>query len=144
MTSIRNFAYAAFLAFTALNIAPTLASAQEPAHGKFTLTHEVHWGNAKVPAGDYEFSFNPDSGLRMLNLSKVSGAPTGYMLMVPDMEEAKPSDVSRLVLESTPAGSYVSAMHLPESGMTLYFTVPSRSTEKQIAKAATTAPALGH
>jgi len=34
MTSIRNFAYATLLALTALNFAPRLASAQEPARGK--------------------------------------------------------------------------------------------------------------
>ena len=66
MTSIRKFAYAALLAFTALNFAPSLASAQEPARGKFTLTHDVHWGNASVPAGDYRFSFDPDGASRML------------------------------------------------------------------------------
>jgi hypothetical protein len=47
------------------------------------------------------------------------------------------------VLETTPSGSYVSAMHLPEFGMTLEFAVPPHATERQIAKAATTAPALG-
>jgi hypothetical protein len=143
MTSIRKFAYAMLLAFTVLNYAPSLASAQEPARGKFTLTHEVHWGNAKVPAGDYEFSFDPDTGAHMLSLSKLSGARAGYMLLVPSTEDAKPSDLSRLVLETTPDGSYVSAMQLPEFGMTLLFNVPSHATEKQIAKAATTAAASG-
>ncbi len=125
---------------TALNFAPSLASAQEPAHGKFTLTHEVHWGNAKVPAGDYEFSFDPDGATRMMYLTKLSGARTGYLVRVPTTEDAKPSDQSRLILESTPDGSYVSAMQLPEFGMTLHFPVPSH-TERQIAKAATTATA---
>ena len=73
MTSIRKFAYASLLAFTALNIAPSLASAQEPARGQFTLSHEVHWENAKLPAGDYAFSFDPYSGSRMLIVSKLSG-----------------------------------------------------------------------
>jgi hypothetical protein len=142
MTSIRKFAYATLLAFTALNFAPSLASAQEAAHGKFTLTHEVHFGNAKVPAGDYEFSYDPDA-TRMLTLSKMSGARAGYMLMVLSTDEAKPSDLSRLILETTPQGSYVSAIQLPEFGMTLHFNVPSHAAEKQIAKAATTAAASG-
>ena len=71
MTSIRNFVYAALLAATALNFAPSLASAQEAASGKFTLTHEVHLGNATLAAGDYAFSFDPDNGTRMLTLSKL-------------------------------------------------------------------------
>ena len=143
MKTIRNYVYAALLAVSALNFAPSLASAQEPAHGKFTLTHEVHWGNAKLAAGDYAFSFDPDNGSRMLSLSKLSGARTGYMVLVPDTEDTKPSDQSRLILEATPDGSYVSAMQLPEFGMTLHFTVPSHTPERQIAKAATTAAASG-
>jgi hypothetical protein len=142
MTSIRNFAFTALLAFTALNFTPSTASAQEPAHGKFTLTHEVHWGNAKVPAGDYAFSFDPDGTSRTLTLNKLSGERHGYLIMVPAADNAKPSDLSLLILESTPSGSYVSAMQLPQFGMTLRFTVPTR-TEKEIAKAATVAAALG-
>jgi hypothetical protein len=143
MTSIRKFVYAALLAVTALNLAPTLASAQEPARGKFTLTHEVRWGNAKVPAGDYEFSFDVDGISPLLTLSKISGAPAGFMLLVPMTEEIKGPAVSRLVLESTSDGSYVSAMQLPEFGMTLHFVVPNHTTERQIARAATTASASG-
>jgi hypothetical protein len=143
MTTIGKFAYATLLAFTALNFAPGLASAQEPAHGNFTLSHQVHWGNAKVPAGDYEFFFDPDAAAHLLRLNKLSGAHAGYMLLVPTIEEAKSSDLSRLVLQATPDGSYVSAMQLPKSGMTLYFSVPSHPTEKQIAKAATMAAAVG-
>ncbi|MGP0020996.1 MAG: hypothetical protein ACLPHP_20675 [Candidatus Sulfotelmatobacter sp.] len=143
MKNIRNYVYAAILAASALNLSPSPASAQEAARGKFTLTHEVHLGDAKLPAGEYEFSFDPDSGSRMLNLSKVSGNFTRFIVLVPDTEDAKPSDRSRLVLESTPDGTYVSAMQLPEFGMSLYFTVPSHPTERQIAKAATTAVVPG-
>jgi hypothetical protein len=143
MKTIRNYVYAAILAATTMNFAPTLASAQEPAHGKFTLTHEVHWGNAKLAAGDYAFSFDPDSGSRMLTLSKLSGTRAGYMVLVPDTDDAKPSDANRLILEATPDGAYVSAMQLPEFGMTLHFTVPSHAPERQIAKATTAAAASG-
>ena len=142
MKTIRNYVYAAMLAASALTFAPSLASAQEPARGKFTLTHDVHWGSAKLSAGDYAFAFDPDNGSRMLSLSKLSGARAGYMVLVPDTEDSKASDMSRIILEATPEGSYVSAMQLPEFGMTLRFAVPSH-TERQIAKAATTAVASG-
>ena len=142
MKTIRNYVYAAMLAATALNFAPSLSSAQEAAKGKFTLAHQAHLGNATLAAGDYAFSFDPDNGSRMLNLSKLSGARTGYMVLVTDTEDSKPSDQSRLILEATTDGSYVSAMQLPEFGMTLRFAVPSHP-ERQIAKAATTAAASG-
>ena len=59
MTTVRKFVYAALLAVTAMSFTPSPAAAQEPAHGKFTLTHNVNWGSAVVPAGDYEFSYYP-------------------------------------------------------------------------------------
>ena len=141
MKSIRNFAYAILLALTMLNFAPSLAAVQEPASGKFTLSHDVHWQSAFVPAGDYQFSFMPDGVSSLLVLRKLSGASAGFMILVPDIEKAKPSDVSKLLLETTSAGSYVSAMQLPEFDMTPRFGVPSQTAEKQIAKAATTAMA---
>jgi hypothetical protein len=141
MTTIRKFVYATLLAAAALNIAPALASAEEPARGKFTLTHDVRWGTAKVPAGEYEFSYDPDSLTPVLTLKKIDGVRTGFMLLVTTTNESKPSDLSRLMLESTPDGSYVTAMQLPDCGMTLHFTVPSHA--EKMAKAATTVAAAG-
>ena len=141
MTTIGKFVYAALLAATSLNFAPTLASAQEKAQGNFTLKHDVRWQNALVPAGDYHFSLNSDGVAGVLTLAKLSGARTGFMLMVHDTDDAKPSDLSRLLLESTPEGSYVSAMQLPEIGLRLNFTVPPHTIEKQMAKAPATATA---
>jgi hypothetical protein len=139
MKSIRNYVYAAALAVAALSLVPNLASAQERPHGKFTLAHEVHWGGATLPAGDYAFWYAPDSGSHTLTISKLSGARASYMVLVPNTEDARSSDTNRLLLVVTPGGSYVSSMHLPEFGMTLHFTVPSHTTEKQIAKAGATA-----
>ena len=130
MSTIRKFAFTALLAVTSLNFAPSLASAQERANGNFTLTHDVRWQNALVPAGDYRFTLDSDGVAGVLTLSKLSGARTGFLLMVHDTDEAKPTDRSRLVLETTPEGTYVSAMQLPEFGMTLNFTVPTQPAEK--------------
>lgn len=143
MISIRRFAFSALLAVTTISLAPTIASAQEPARGKFTLTHAVNFGKAKVPAGDYQFTFDHNGISSVIVLSKVSGAPAGYMVLVPTIEETNASSVNRLMLETTSDGSYVSAMQLPEFGMTLHFNVPRNAAEKVIAKAATTAAASG-
>jgi hypothetical protein len=137
MSSIRKFVYAALLAVTSLSVAPTLASAQE-AHGKFTLTHDVHWQTALVPAGEYRFSFDSDGPAGVLVLSKLSGARSGFLVTVHDTDETRGSGPGLLLLESTSDGSYVRAMKLPEVGMTLRFTAPATSTEKQMARAVTT------
>jgi len=141
MTLIRKFGFAALLAASALSLTPVAASAQQPAHGKFTLPHDVRWGSAQVPPGEYEFSFDPENPSPVLVLSKLSGVPAGFLMLVPFPGDSRPSDVNRLVLESTPDGSYVSKMQLPEFGMTLEFAAPWHAAEKQKAKAVTTASA---
>jgi len=137
MSSIRRYVYAALLAITTLSFAPTLVSAQSPARGKFTLPHEVHWQSAVVPAGEYEFKYDPNDRAGVLTLSRMSGARVSFMVLVYDTDEARTNDLNRIVLESRPAGSYVSEMQLPLFGMTLRFAVPAAAGEKQMAKATT-------
>jgi len=137
MSTIRRFAYATLLAVTSLNFAPSLASAQDRAQGTFTLTHDVRWQNALVPAGEYRFSLNSGGVAGVLTLSQLTGARTGFMFVVRDTDEGKPTDRSRLVLETTPQGMYVSAMQLPGFGLTLHFAAPAQSAEK-LAKVGTT------
>ena len=99
------------------------------------------FGNTRIPAGDYEFSYDPQNTAPFLNLSKMSGPRGGFIILVPSTEGAATRHGSRLVLASSASGSYVSAMELPESDLTLHFYTPSGAAEKQIAKAATGAPA---
>ena len=124
MKLIRKFAYAAVLTLSALNFAPSLASAQDAA-GTFTLTHEVHWQNAIVPAGKYRFTVGGGGPAQLLTLSKITGSGAGFMLLVTDLAISEPSDLSQLVVVSRPSGSFVSKMQLPEFGMTLHFAVPA-------------------
>ncbi len=142
MKTLRKLGYAALLAATIFNYAPTFASAEEPSRGHFKLTHDVHWENAVVPAGEYAFSYDPDSLTPVLTITKIDGPRASFMLMVPGKDENSQKDANSLVLESTPTGSYVSALKLAESGVTLHFWVP-RATEKQLAKAETTASTSG-
>ena len=135
MTSIRTFAFAALLAAVTFIIAPSSASAQQPARGHFTLTHEVLFGNTRIPVGDYEFSYDPQNTAPFLNLSKMSGPRAGFIILVPSTEGTSRRHGSRLLLATSPSGSYVTAMELPDCDLTLHFSTPSRAAEKQIAKA---------
>jgi len=141
MISIRKFTLAALLAAATFTIAPTSASAQAPARGHFTLTHDVLFGNTRIPAGDYVFSYDPQNTAPFLNLSKMSGPRAGFIVMVPSTEGIPTRHGSRLVLASSASGSYVTSMELPECDLTLHFYTPSGAAEKQIAKAITGAPA---
>jgi hypothetical protein len=141
MSFLHRFVYATLLAFTAFNLAPSLASAQAPASGKFTLPHDVYWQSAFVPAGEYRFNYDPGSGLGVLTVSSVNGTHAGFMFIVRDEEATKPTDLSRLLLEKTAAGSYVEALQLPEFGMTLHFAAPSSVNQKLVTMAAAGASA---
>jgi len=140
MKSIRRFAYATVLTLSALNFTPSLASAQDAA-GTFTLTHEVHWQNAVVPAGKYRFTMGANGPSELLTLTKITGTGAGFLLMVTDTEASQPSDLSRLVVVSRPNGSFVSTMQLPEFGMTLHFSVPPELREIAQSAGTTTASA---
>jgi hypothetical protein len=132
MTSIRRFVYAAALTLTAFSFAPSLASAQE-ARGRFVLTHEVHWQTTLLPAGEYEFSFQPDGPSEMLFVRKLTGSGPGFLMLVNDVTETKPSHADHLLLVAREGKSFVSALDLPEAGVTLHFAVPSET--RQVATA---------
>jgi hypothetical protein len=143
MKSIRKFAYAAVLTLTALNLAPSLASAQDEG-GRFTLPHEVNWQNAVVPAGDYRFSLQPMGPSEMLTLTRTSGKPASFMLYAKDVDVDTGSETARLVIQKSKSGtSYVSAMDLPQFEVTLHFAAPANSgkevAEMRTASAATSA-----
>jgi len=142
MKSIRKLAYAAVLTLSALNFAPSLASAQDAA-GSFTLTHDVHWQNAVVPAGRYRFTVAGSGPAQLLTLSKITGGGAGFMLLVTDSETSEPSDPSELVIVSRPSGSFVSKMQLPDFGMTLRFAVPAELREVAQAVGAPAATSAG-
>jgi hypothetical protein len=127
MKSHRKFAYAVVLLLSALSFEPSPASAQNAA-GAFTLAHEVHWQNAIVPPGKYRFTIGSSGPAEMLTLRNLSGSAS-FMILVVDTEESLPSDSSQLELVPRSAGSFVSAMRLPEYGLTLHFTVPAETHE---------------
>jgi hypothetical protein len=134
MRSLRNLAYAAVLTLSAFNFSPSLATAQD-ARGSFTLSHDVRWQNAVVPAGEYRFSVENKGPSELLMLRRICGSPVGFMLLVTDTEtESKVAITpSRLLLVSQSGKTYVSKMDLPQFRITLHFAVPAEIPEKQVA-----------
>ncbi len=134
MKSFRKFACTAVLTLGALSLMPSPAAAQT-ANGSFTLSHDVHWQNAVVPAGTYRFSLEPKGPSGVLMLRNLGGAHEGFMILVNNVGRSRPSDLDRLVLESRAGKSFVRSMELANFDMTLQFTVPSDSTKKELALA---------
>jgi hypothetical protein len=139
MKSIRNFAYAALLAVSALSLSPSTASAQSEG-GTFTLAHDVRWQNVIVPAGEYRFSLQPSGPSQLLRLTRMTGAPASFMLLVTDMEETTGTEKARLTINSAAGTRYVSAMDLPEFQIVLHFAPPA-GAGKEVAMVRTSAAA---
>jgi hypothetical protein len=140
MKAIRKFAYSAVLTLSALSFTPAPASAQDAA-GTFTLSHEVHWQTAVVPAGKYHFTLGSSGPGEMLTLRKLTGDGAGFMFLVMDIDDAQPTEPSQLVVVPRSKGSFVSAMQLPEFGVTLHFAVPAETRELAQTVATTTTTA---
>jgi hypothetical protein len=141
LSPFRRWLYVALLGLTTLNFAPATA-AQTSMRGKFTLPHDVHWENAIVPAGDYQFSLESDT-IEVLRLDELNGAHAGFTFVVREEATAERKEVSRIMLETTSEASYVTAMQLPAYGRALNFNVPASIAKKQVAKAASPPSALG-
>jgi hypothetical protein len=142
MSSLRKFIYASLLVLTTLNLASALASAQT-SRGRFRLNHSVLWGKAIVPAGEYAFNYSAEGPTGLLRLTKLDSPHAGFMFLVTDAEESRPSDTNKLTLQRISTGSYVRAMTLADDRIILYFAPPPRSAGRVIAAVATQSLASG-
>ncbi len=131
MRSLRTFAYAAVLSLSIFAVQPTPAAAED-AHGTFKLDHEVHWQQAVLLPGEYSFSARSVGSAEFLQVRGLDRPHNNAMLLVRDVETLQPDLGSRLVLVSRDGNSYVSAMDLPELGMSFRFPVPVEVAPKPV------------
>ncbi|MGB7330703.1 MAG: hypothetical protein WBD25_04900, partial [Terriglobales bacterium] len=117
------------LTMSIFSIQPTLAVAED-ARGVFTLSHEVHWQNNVLRAGDYAFTLKTIGRPMFLVLRGLNGTGTDAMMLVSDIETPKSDEISRLVLVSRNGQSFVSSLELPNYEMTLHFNVPGENPSK--------------
>jgi hypothetical protein len=111
------------LAIGALGVSANSAYAQSAA-GKFTLTHETHWGNVLLSPGVYTFSLQSPSLPAAIMVGKAGSAQIAIVL--PDAVSAENlRESGRLVLTRNDAGeSFVSALYLGDLGLSLHYPAP--------------------
>jgi len=115
-----------FAAVTGLGLLSAPALAQDAA-GKFTLTKEVRWGSAVLPAGDYQYSLEHRAGALLL-LRNTNGQ-MGAIVLVKSTTAVNDQGPARLVLERSGDGWFVSSMVITDIGEELSFGAPSLRTE---------------
>ena len=128
MKSIRNFVYAAVLTFSALNFAPSLASAQEEG-GSFTLAHEVHL--AKCGGAGGRVPILPSTHGTFRNAHPNQNLPANQRRSCCYAKDTDARIQFRASTARNPGRSseraFVSAMDLPQFEVTLHFAVPANS-----------------
>jgi len=109
--------------------------AQSTASGKFTLTHETHWGDMLLTPGDYTFSLQSQSLPAPIMFGRAGTSLVAVVLPQAVSAEKLTGD-SRLVLNRSESGeSFVSALYLGDIGLSLHYAPPkAQSTPSETAK----------
>src|SRR5258706_8529692 len=105
MLVIAAFARAAFW------VSATAASAQLVCKGSFTLSHEVRWQNATLPAGDYTFVMQSLGSPSRITLK----GPNGYQFITALVENKTDSNQSMLIVENLARRSTIAELRLSDS-----------------------------
>jgi hypothetical protein len=131
MKSLRNrvLTIAAFaLAAVCASAAP--ASAQLACKGNFTLSHEVRWQGATLPAGDYTFEMQSVATPSLITIK----GPDGARYITALVADQKVSDRSMLIVENRGSRSTVSELRLSPLGITLRYAVPKAPKNVELAQ----------
>ena len=129
MKSLRMLVIAVF-ALAAVCASAVPASAQGVYKGSFTLTHEVRWQNAKLPAGDYTFEIKSIS----LPATLTVRGPDGSMFVTSMVVDQKPSERSMLIVENRGSSSAISELRLAELGKSLRYSTPKAPKDVELAQ----------
>jgi hypothetical protein len=114
---------------------PNQATAQNMVNGSFTLSHEIRWQSATLPAGDYTFSTPSLAGGEPLLVRGPKGASFQLPAVVSHNHSDRPSV---LILERLGTTFFVREMDLNEIGLQLSYTVPKfPKTEHELAQGPT-------
>jgi hypothetical protein len=131
MTSLRNrMLVIASFALAAIFASATPAAAQQAFKGSFTLTHEVRWQKATLPAGDYTFEMKSVSVPSLITLN----GPNGYQFIPALVANERDSEQSMLVIETHGSISAVTELRLSSIGRTLRYAAPKAPKDVELAQ----------
>jgi len=131
MTSLRNrMLVIASFALAAIFASATPAAAQQAFKGSFTLTHEVRWQKATLPAGDYTFEIKSVSVPSLITLKGPNGSSFIPALVAND----RVSEQSMLVIETHGSISAVTELRLSSIGRTLRYAAPKAPKDVELAQ----------
>ena len=109
----------------------TVAGNAQPSFvGKFTLAHEVHWGQAVVPAGEYSIRMDSVAGPAKIMSASGDWAVYTQSPMIADSEKGG----TYLTVTTEGNERRVRSLNLPELGKSMIFAPLTKSEREEIAK----------
>jgi hypothetical protein len=130
MESLRNrlFVIAAF-ATAAVFASAVPASAQSALKGSFTLSHQVRWQNATLPAGNYTFEMKS-----LADPTLILRGPHGSQFIPALVADVKSTDMSMLIVENRGNESFVRELRVAPIGRSLRYSVPKAAKDVELAQ----------
>src|ERR1700730_13302052 len=107
------------------------SAAQSVCGGNFTLSHEVRWQGATLPAGDYTFSMKSIEAPSRITLRGPNGVAF-VAALVADRDNS--SDRSVMTIEQRGGMSVVRELYLAPIGLRLRYAVPKHLKDQELAQ----------
>ena len=117
------------LALTAVFASAVPASAQVAFQGKFTLSHQVRWQNATLPAGNYTFEIQSLATPRI-----VLRGPNGPQFINGFIADQKAVGQRMLVVENRGNQSCITELRLAPTGRSIRYSVPKAPKDVELAQ----------
>ena len=109
------------IALIAVCASPAPAAAQDAYKGSFTLTNDVRWSQALLPAGEYTFSLKSNA----LPAQILIHGPNGFAMILTSVTSRKDSDASStMTIERRGGMRVVRDLYLAELGLDLRYAAP--------------------
>jgi len=106
------------------------ASAQDAFKGSFTLTSDVRWGQASLPAGDYTFTLQSSA---MPARIVVKGANGSQFVITSSMDVKSIDAPSNLTVVRRNGESRINRLYLADLHLVLNYQERSKSKDKELA-----------
>jgi hypothetical protein len=126
-TNISRILAIAAIALVTICASATPASAQSAFRGSFTLSNDVRWAGAVLPAGDYKFDLKSVGLPARITL----WGPNGGAFVTTGVTDEKHGGVSVITIQHRGGMSFVSDMYLADLGLQLHYRAPSIPKSEQ-------------
>jgi hypothetical protein len=109
------------IALIAVCASPAPAAAQDAYKGRFTLTNDVRWSQALLPAGEYTFSLKSNT----LPARILIHGPNGFAMILTSATSTKDTNASStMTIERRGGMRVVRDLYLAELGLDLRYAAP--------------------